>query len=372
MENKILIITTVGDIHSYAVSKALEKKSVKHILWHSSDFPAQGTESIKFINRKREIIINDSEIQMIDPIFSTIWLRRPSFSINNKILHRADQEYSLYQCQSYRRILYDLLSPTAFWVNPREKALQADSKILQQNIAISVGLKTPATLFSNDAEQICIFLRSNNDSVVFKPLKAAFWVNSDNVWLNYSRVIHEKDLTDDDILRQTPAIYQEVIPKLYELRITMMGRRAFGAKILSQKTDSGKMDWRLGYDELEIENWEVPDKLVGLCSKMLDKLGLVFGCFDFIVTPKNEWIFLEVNQMGQFLFLEAYNKYPLLDAFTEFLIQARVDFKWNIAKSSIKYDDILPAAKEMSENALKKHAISEYDDILRPGEEKIR
>lgn len=30
------------------------------------------------------------------------------------------------------------------------------------------------------------------------------------------------------------------------------------------------------------------------------KLGIIFGCFDFIVTPDEEYVFLEVNPMGQF------------------------------------------------------------------------
>src|SRR5882672_6715415 len=33
-------------------------------------------------------------------------------------------------------------------------------------------------------------------------------------------------------------------------------------------------------------------------------LGLAFGCIDLIVTPEGEHIFLEVNEMGQFLWVE--------------------------------------------------------------------
>ena len=33
-------------------------------------------------------------------------------------------------------------------------------------------------------------------------------------------------------------------------------------------------------------------------------MKFAFGAFDFIVTPENEWIFLEVNPNGQWLWLE--------------------------------------------------------------------
>ena len=372
MNERILIISTVDDFHAYAVAKALEKKGTQPIFWHTSDFPAQGTESIQYSVGKRDIVINDSEIQMINPSFSTIWRRRPNSTINNKILHPADQRYAQYQCRGFRNSIYDILSPSAFWVNPRERATQATSKIIQHEAAVSVGLKTPATLYSNDPERIREFIRANNGTAAFKPLVPAFWHIDDYAYMNYTTFIGEKDLIEDDILRQTPAIYQEPVPKSYELRITMMGKRAFGAKILSQQTKSGKTDWRCSYDELQIENWDVPDSLSKLCYNLLQKLGLVFGCFDFIVTPENEWIFLEVNQMGQFLFVENRTKFPLLDAFTEFLVQAKVDFKWDMSTASIKYPDLIPEAEEMAKKALEKHSVDKYEDESRKKEEQVR
>ncbi len=53
----------------------------------------------------------------------------------------------------------------------------------------------------------------------------------------------------------------------------------------------------------------------------MKKLGLVFGCFDFIVTPDNEYYFLEVNEQGQFLWIEEVNPdIKILDAFVNLLI----------------------------------------------------
>lgn len=62
----------------------------------------------------------------------------------------------------------------------------------------------------------------------------------------------------DELLRLTPGIYQVLVPKAYELRVTMMGRRAFTAKILSQETQAGKLDWRKSYGELKMEPSRFP------------------------------------------------------------------------------------------------------------------
>jgi hypothetical protein len=70
------------------------------------------------------------------------------------------------------------------------------------------------------------------------------------------------------------------------------------------------------------------------------RLGIVFGCLDFIVTPEGRHVFLEVNQAGQFLFVEEYCGLPWLDAFSEFLLQGRVDFEWNESSAAVRFADV--------------------------------
>ncbi len=148
-----------------------------------------------------------------------------------------------------------------------------------------------------------------------------------------------EDLVADHVLRQTPGIFQELVPKAYELRVTVLGHRALAAKVLSQQTEKGRLDWRRSQDELRFEAVRLAPELAARCRALLDELGLVFGCFDFVVTPDGEHVFLEVNEMGQFLFLERHCGLPLLDAFSEFLLQAKVDFAWDEEAVGLRYAD---------------------------------
>jgi hypothetical protein len=51
-------------------------------------------------------------------------------------------------------------------------------------------------------------------------------------------------------------------------------------------------------------------------------LGIVYGTFDFIVTPDEELVFLEVNEAGQTFFMEQiYPDMQVIDAFAHFLAQ---------------------------------------------------
>jgi hypothetical protein len=76
-------------------------------------------------------------------------------------------------------------------------------------------------------------------------------------------------------------------------------------------------------------------------------LGIVFGCFDFIVTPAGEHVFLEVNPMGQFLWIEeAQPEIRLLAPFVDFLLSRRRDFRWRPSPDAPRHADYYRAACE--------------------------
>jgi glutathione synthase/RimK-type ligase-like ATP-grasp enzyme len=339
LRKRILIITEAGDFHAIAVAEALERKGGEVTLWATSDFPTRSDESIFFsADGNKGIRIFSASFELVDPVFDVVWRRRPTYVLDREALHPADRAFADTECSVFRRSLYRLLAPHAFWVNPVDAAARAGSKIFQHEAAGQVGLKMPETIFTNSPREIREFL-ARHEGVIYKPLSAAGWKDHDSQFVSYTTVLEEKNLVSDEVLRQTPGIFQELIPKAYELRVTVIGGRVLAAKVLSQQTQRGKLDWRRSYDELRFEQTRLPPEVEDKCTALLDGLGLVFGCFDFVVTPAGEHIFLEVNEMGQFLFVERYCGLPLLDAFSEFLLQGRSDFDWNEGRVAVRYSD---------------------------------
>jgi glutathione synthase/RimK-type ligase-like ATP-grasp enzyme len=155
----------------------------------------------------------------------------------------------------------------------------------------------------------------------------------------FTQQVQIEDLSEESSLRASPGIFQELIPKAYELRVTAIGRRLFAAKLRSQEVEPAQLDYRAALDEVPIEPYELPLEVSEACLRVLEGLGLVFGCFDLIVTPTGEYVFLEVNEMGAFLWIE--ERLPemrLLDAFCELLTQGRPDFIWE-GRNSIRAAD---------------------------------
>jgi len=355
MTKRILILTEFGDIHAYAVSQALDRRGADVTLWHTTDFPSCNGETIHFERGERNIRVRGPALDLEDFRFDTVWHRRTSYALPEDKLHPADRRFADAECRLFRCSVFDLLAPDSFWVNPPQAAARAERKPFQHQIAHEVGFATPATPYTNAPEEIRSFLNKQGGQIVYKPLRGVSWSDGECHFTPYTSVITESTLVDDDLLRAVPGIYQEVVPKDYELRITVLGEQVFGAKIHSQETREGRMDWRRSYNELRIEACRVPAEIGRQCRLMLRRLGLVFGCFDLIVTPLGEHVFLEVNQMGQFLFVERYAGIPLLDAFVEFLMQARPDFHWEEQRVACRYPDLVPDLQQMEAELAKRH-----------------
>ena len=315
------------------------------VLWHTSDFPSQTGESVLFRGATATTKIKGPELDLTDPQFFTVWHRRPSFALNPNLLHPADQRFAELECNVFRRSLLSTLLRDSFWVNRPDAAIVASRKLVQHKAALEVGLRVPDTLYSNDPDEIRSFIRSHGGRIIYKPFQGLTWQDNETSWMPYTSLLQEDQLIPDEILRSVPGIYQELVDKDFEARVTMIGKYPFAAKIFSQDTRGGRVDWRKAYDELKMEPLELSGKIAERCLELLTKLGLVFGCFDFIITPGGEFVFLEVNEMGQFLFVESYTGLPLLDAFSEFLLQGRVDFHLNRSQPKIQYEDVRAKAE---------------------------
>ncbi len=365
MPPKVLILSEPSDIHAHAVAAALRFRGFESILWCTPDFPGVACESISFVGGSSKIALEGPGRSLPEGV-TAVWRRRPSFVIPTGALDPADREFAEEECRLFRRSLFEMLCPGAFWVNPASAAFRAGLKAVQHATAIALGFKAPNTLYGNDPVLIRDFIRAHGGRAIYKVLHPVFWQGEATSWATYTSLVTADQLVDDSILRLTPGIFQEVVAKSYELRVTVMGQHVLAAKILSQETKGGQLDWRKAYAELQMEPIEIPAEIERRCQALCERLGLVFGCIDLIVTPEGETVFLEINEAGQFLFVETYAGIPLLDAFTEFLIQGRTDFEWNGADSKVRYPDFRDAALSAAKKAELLHVVPP-DDSIREG-----
>jgi len=104
--------------------------------------------------------------------------------------------------------------------------------------------------------------------------------------------------------------------------VTVVGDRVFSAAIESQATDRTRVDWRR-YDHRNtpVTAIELPSDLVRRLQTLVDRLQLSFAAIDLILTPEGEFVFVEVNPNGQYLWIEEATGLPISDAVADHLVE---------------------------------------------------
>lgn len=327
----ILIPTIPDDLHAAAVAHVLERMGHQPIRWFCSDFPQQCTISMSPQDRaETSPCVVEGRGGLPFTQADIFWNRRIAQPTISSELQEGDQRFAMRESSVLLAGALELLSQRSFSVNGLHEAVRAENKVLQLAVARELGFSLPETLVSNDPVRIRRFVREwALAGTIYKSFRPATWKSNDGLAALCTAKVDEAMLPADAMLQLGPGIFQTYVPKAYELRVTCMGDEVIAARLDSQATQDGKVDWRnTDVRHLSITRVELPTPVQTLCRALLRRLGLVFGCIDLIVTPDGEYVFLEINQMGQFLWIEdACPEIPMLQIFCEFLLSRDPRFR---------------------------------------------
>ncbi|NDJ52823.1 MAG: hypothetical protein GYB68_07050 [Chloroflexi bacterium] len=333
----ILIFTNTMDNHAIYVSAALQQKGHQVYRLFGADFPTRA--------RVTTTISNDTEAAWrvrgsnfhLSGGFDTIWNRRrelPTLKSGEEDgqVHPNDFRFALGESVSLIRSLWEVMAKESVWINGLEASIRASRKLLQLQVAREVGLCIPDSCLSNDLDSIRAFVSKHErvKGAIYKPFRHAFWSEQNDQIVSRltTRSVTCADLLPEAIMRLSPGIFQERVDKAYEVRATFMGRTCVAVALDSQADERTIMDWRtVDFKELKMQAMNLPTSVYEKSISLMRKLGIIFGCFDFIVTPSGEYVFLEVNEMGQFVWIErVLPELKLIDMMAEFLIKPSPDF----------------------------------------------
>lgn len=353
----ILIATEPEDYHAILVKLALERTGHVVDLFFTADHPTQQKNTIYIDNYRSQWSSQDEQGELCGDNYEVVWWRRARKPyLDKSVLHPRDYPIVSRENTAFYDSLSKTMASQAWWVNSIEATDKARSKLFQLRTAVDCGLNIPSTLCTNDPQKIRDFLFQKED-VIYKPMTLHLWHEQEQIKIAYTSKLTQADLSDDTLLRLVPGIYQQEIKKSYELRITCFGDYLVAAKLNSQSHDLGKIDWRKIPDyALEVEPYELPLALQEQIRAFMHQMGLAFGALDFIVTPEGEYFFLEVNEQGQFLWIEDSNPdFKMLDIFVNFLINKSTDFQWDAQKARHDILDYVQEAEEIAARQMQEH-----------------
>ncbi|HTW35919.1 MAG TPA: hypothetical protein VMD53_14970 [Rhizomicrobium sp.] len=105
-------------------------------------------------------------------------------------------------------------------------------------------------------------------------------------------------------------------------RIVSLDRRCFAFK--RSRADLNGLDWRVAQSSDPFrKDWIPIDLDAGVAEKIAslsDDIAICFGRYDFLIDRQTgELVFLELNAHGQWVFLDYFEEYGLMDCFINWL-----------------------------------------------------
>ncbi len=284
----ILIITHTQDYTVDYVANLLNKQEIPFFRLNT-DLLGELDYTVKLNDHLQYNLAEKTE-------FTSLWFRRTLFTSVDNI----NSEIGNFLNLDYESFLFNLITSIKFEriISDPYNIYKAENKIYQLNVAKEIGFDIPITLLTNSKQYLIDFIKENQ--AIIKPIRNGKINYDDKNFLIYTNKLHISDVTDDVLL--TPAIYQKEILKKYELRVTVVGNEVFAAKVDSQKNLETKLDWRRR--KLLFQPYQLPNNISNLCLRLVNELGLNFGAIDLVYSQDNEYIFLEINPNGQWVWIE--------------------------------------------------------------------
>jgi glutathione synthase/RimK-type ligase-like ATP-grasp enzyme len=322
----LLILSSPGDTHSEAVEQILTRRGVPYIHWNQANFPERDTVALRYDGRglrARTLSLNGASTDLRD--VTTTWVRRHAHPDVRR--PATDATARAYVESESRAFLIDAAQMLECrWVPGPVRALHwAGDKAVQLRLAARLGFEIPPTLITNDPDELLEFHRAHDGRLVCKALGFPHFTaeGTDDRWVFTTQVLSPRDIGYVDAVRYCPAIFQAYVAKQVELRVTVVGEKLFACAIHSQERARTRYDWRR-YDLAQTPHraYELPPVVAERCLRIVRELGLCYGAMDLILTPDGRYVFLEVNPMGQYLWIEKLTGMPISEAICDLLESA--------------------------------------------------
>jgi glutathione synthase/RimK-type ligase-like ATP-grasp enzyme len=344
-QKKFLAMSFEKDLHVQRLIEVMAHRGRELVALDWCDFPDKHKVHVEYSCWGNVLTIQTPEQTFSPDNVAAVWVRRVRHAESqNPDFDDAAQAFATTEAQGVLNALPYLWHPQSPWVSLPDVLYRASRKPYQAMLAQQLGFELPNTIFSNDPEQASAFVGRHHE-VALKPV-ASLWIENQPGSVSAAPEISAEQLEQNEVvpvdltvlytrkfqaeqllpqlggLSHCPAILQQYIPKELELRVTVVGERVFACAIYSQEHAAIQEDWRRQrVDGLRYEPFNLPPAVERLCIELTRKLEIEFGCLDLILTPDGRFVFLEINPLGQWLWIEQKTGLPIAEGIVDLLLE---------------------------------------------------
>lgn len=305
---RVLIVAPDQDLHATVVAQRLAERGVDSATWETAYFPWRQRISWRPPGIATLFRLTSAADTLDD--YSVIWWRRFRAPTTSPTI--IDPDVRRFCLSEAKALLSGVFQTTScMTVNDPDAERRANNKLLQLHIALQCGLTIPHSIISNQRSDILEFLGEHERSVC-KTLVC------DYVHGIPTRICTTADFAVEDEVSLAPAIVQELIEAKLDIRAFVVGETVFAVELARDDINT-RVDWR-SYTR----RWQAHTLPPAICERIrlvAARLGLSMASLDFRLSVRDEYVFLEVNPNGQFLFLEIDAGLPVTAAVADHLIK---------------------------------------------------
>ncbi|WP_425656638.1 grasp-with-spasm system ATP-grasp peptide maturase [Tenacibaculum ascidiaceicola] len=294
----ILILSIEQDESTIDIIRWLSYLKEDFILLNNNELINSLTVNINtsevFITTK-DATVNFNEI-------TSVWYRRGNFKLDDCIEMKDFIGDKI--TEFYNEEKKDLFEYLHFLLNQKPSInnynFKKVNKLIVLTLAKQLGLCIPKTTITNQKKVLREELK--NKLLITKPINDPMSLYGDTYWLpTYTTSINTEkaDLFDDTF---GISLFQENIKKTLEIRSYFLDGEFYSMAIFSQLDEQTKTDFRCYNNQKPNRTipFNLPSDIEIKLKALAEKLNLTSCSFDLIYTPSKQYVFLEVNPIGQF------------------------------------------------------------------------
>ncbi len=200
------------------------------------------------------------------------------------------------------------------------------NKLIVSNIAREEGFVVPDYEVISNLSQIAKS-RTIKDRFVTKAIANGIY-GGDDAYHNaysYTELYEKKNFPEDELVRVFPSLIMGLVEKKMEIRSFFLSGTFYSMAIFSQSSDQTKVDFRKYNQEVpnRCEPFRLPEEIEDKLRAVFHALDLNCGSVDLIINEKDEYVFLEINPVGQYGMVNMPCNYDLDKLIANYLIHGK-------------------------------------------------
>ena len=301
---KILITAPENENHTAPLKWALEQAGYSVACWAGLGWTEAKQASISLLSNTQLKLGS----HLVGP-GDVIWIRRPVQPKPNPQTSPEDAKFAANEYRSfYDSLMYLLEALQVRVVNKYTASRFINNKSVQLVLARACGMNVPRTLMTNSPQAVREYFRDNPQRMICKAFSTHIWEKEQGgpVAVTETFELSADMLPSDEVLTYAPAIYQELVVKKFDVRMVLLGEAVYSYSLHNPKDVLG---WRQEATQglVRVEPIITPPEVEKSVLAFAAKSGIACGSFDFAIDSQDRWWFLEINEGGQFLWLDAAN-----------------------------------------------------------------